>query len=199
MGLHPAERVREYRDKGYWTDDMIDALLRERVRVHGDIPAILDPLNRQTLLDGPFRSLTWPQLDEEVSRLAQVLLDQGIRTGDLQKLAWIVVAFVLTGLAAFGLSSLQTYLTGWVGERALADLRIRLFTHLQRLSLGYFERNRTGAIISRITNDVEALDTLITDGVTSLVQNTMLLIGTAIVLFLLFSGAFAFYPDQKDD
>jgi len=83
MGLHPPERVREYRAKGYWNDDMIDALLRERVRVHGDIPAICDPLNRETLLDGPFRSLTWPQLDEEVSRLAQVLLDQGIRTGDV--------------------------------------------------------------------------------------------------------------------
>ena len=90
--------------------------------------------------------------------LAKLAVDHGIKTGDLQTLAWIVVAFVLTGLAAFGLSSLQTYLTGWVGERALADLRVRLFTHLQRLSLGYFERNRTGAIISRITNDVEALD-----------------------------------------
>ena len=117
--------------------------------------------------------------------LAKLAVDQGIKTGDLRKLAWIVVAFVVIGLVAFGLSSLQTYLTGWVGERALADLRIRLFTHLQRLSLGYFERNRTGAIISRITNDVEALDTLITDGVTSLVQNLMLLIGTAVVLFVL--------------
>lgn len=83
MGLHPPERVREYRAKGYWNDDMIDALLRERVRVHGDIPAICDPLNREALLDGPFRSLTWPQLDEEVSRLAQVLLDEGIGTGDV--------------------------------------------------------------------------------------------------------------------
>jgi acyl-CoA synthetase (AMP-forming)/AMP-acid ligase II len=83
MGLHPAERVREYRAKGYWNDDMIDALLRERVRVHGDIPAITDPLNREALLDGPFRVLTWPQLDEEVSRLAQVLLDEGIGTGDV--------------------------------------------------------------------------------------------------------------------
>ena len=117
--------------------------------------------------------------------LAKLAVDQGIKTGDLQTLAWIVVAFVVIGLVAFGLSSLQTYLTGWVGERALADLRIRLFTHLQRLSLGYFERNRTGAIISRITNDVEALDTLITDGVTSLVQNLMLLVGTAVVLFVL--------------
>ena len=117
--------------------------------------------------------------------LAKLAVDQGIKNGDLQKLAWIVAAFVATGLLALGLSSLQTYLTGWVGERALADLRIRLFSHLQRLSLGYFERNRTGAIISRITNDVEALDTLITDGVTSLVQNLMLLVGTTVVLFVL--------------
>ena len=63
-------------------------------------------------------------------------------------------------------------ITGWVGERALADLRIQLFDHLQRLSLGYYERNRTGAIISRITNDVEALDQLVTDGISSLVQNS---------------------------
>ena len=39
MGLHPPERVREYRDKGYWNDDMIDALLRERVAAYGDVPA----------------------------------------------------------------------------------------------------------------------------------------------------------------
>ena len=117
--------------------------------------------------------------------LAKLAVDQGIKSGDLQKLIWIVLAFVVVGLLTFVLSSVQTYLTGWVGERALADLRIRLFEHLQRLSLGYFERNRTGAIISRITNDVEALDTLITDGVTSLVQNVMLLVGTAVVLFLL--------------
>ena len=63
------------------------------------------------------------------------------------------------------MSYLQTYLTGWVGERILADLRMKLFGHLQRLSLGYFERNRAGVIISRLTNDVEALDQLVTDDV----------------------------------
>jgi ATP-binding cassette subfamily B protein len=80
---------------------------------------------------------------------------------------------------------LQTYLTGWVGERILADLRNTLFEHLQRLSLGFFERNRAGVIISRLTNDVEALDQLVTDGVSSLVQNTLTLVGTAILLFIL--------------
>src|SRR5205807_8442010 len=84
----------------------------------------------------------------------------------------------------WAMSYLQPYLTGWVGERILADLRIGLFRHLQRLSLGFYERNRAGVIISRLTNDVEAIDQLVTDGVTSLVQNTLTLIGTAIVLFV---------------
>ena len=83
------------------------------------------------------------------------------------------------------MSYVQTYLTGWVGERILADLRNDLFAHLQRLSLGFYERNRSGVLISRLTNDVEAIDQLVTDGVTSLVQNTLTLVGTAILLFVL--------------
>jgi ATP-binding cassette subfamily B protein len=117
--------------------------------------------------------------------LAKLAVDDGISEGDLGRLTAIVVAFVAAGIAAFALSGAQTYFTGWVGERALADLRIDLFRHLQQLSLGYYERNRTGAIISRITNDVEALDMLVTDGLSSLVQNSLLLGGTAVVLFFL--------------
>ncbi len=117
--------------------------------------------------------------------LAKLAVDHGIQTRDLETLTLVVVAFVAAGVAALVLSGAQTYLTGWVGERALADLRIRLFGHLQRLSLGFYERNRTGAIVSRITNDVDALDQLVTDGVSSLVQNSLVLCGTAVALFLL--------------
>jgi len=117
--------------------------------------------------------------------LVKVAVDEGLREEDLQTLTVVVAAFVASGFGAFVLSGLQTYFTGWVGERALADLRIRLFRHLQRLSLGFFERNRTGAIVSRITNDIEALDQLLTDGLSSLVQNGLVLVGTAAVLFLL--------------
>jgi ABC-type multidrug transport system fused ATPase/permease subunit len=117
--------------------------------------------------------------------LAKLAVDDGISEKDLHTLTVVVVAFLAAGVATFVLSSAQTYFTGWVGERALADLRIQLFRHLQRLSLGYYERNRTGAIVSRITNDVEALDMLVTDGLASLVQNTLLLGGTVIVLFFL--------------
>jgi ABC-type multidrug transport system fused ATPase/permease subunit len=117
--------------------------------------------------------------------LSKYAVDDGIRRHDLGKLWWIVGAFLLAGLLNWGLSYVQTYLTGWVGERILADLRNELFDHLQRLSLGFYERNRAGVLISRLTNDVEAIDQLVTDGVTSLVQNTLTLVGTAILLFVL--------------
>src|SRR5438093_6792129 len=117
--------------------------------------------------------------------LSKYAIDDGIRRHDLGTLWVIVAAFLLAGLANWGMSYLQTYLTGWVGERILADLRLKLFGHLQRLSLGFFERNRAGVIISRLTNDVEAIDQLVTDGVTTLVQSTLTLIGTAVILFVL--------------
>jgi ATP-binding cassette, subfamily B, bacterial len=117
--------------------------------------------------------------------LSKYAIDDGIRQHDLQKLWLIVAIFLLAGLANWGMSYVQTYLTGWVGERILADLRIMLFRHLQRLSLGFYERTRAGVIISRLTNDVEALDQLVTDGVTTLVQSTLTLVGTAILLFVL--------------
>jgi ATP-binding cassette subfamily B protein len=117
--------------------------------------------------------------------LAKLAIDKGIATGDLTTLGWIVAAFVAAGVVAWAAGLGQTYLTSWVGERVLADLRMKLFAHLGRLSLGYFERNRTGAIVSRLTNDIEALDQLVTDGVTSLVQNGLVLAGSAVILVVL--------------
>jgi len=117
--------------------------------------------------------------------LAKVALDDALGGDAGMKLTLLVVAFLLVGLANWGMTYVETYMTGWVGERVLADLRIRLFNHLQRLSLGFYERNRAGVIISRLTNDVEAVDLLVTDGVTTLVQSSLLLIGTAILLFVL--------------
>jgi ABC-type multidrug transport system fused ATPase/permease subunit len=117
--------------------------------------------------------------------LAKLALDDGIRDEDYRALVIVVIVFVVAGLLNWVASAAQTYFTGWTGERILADLRNTLFRHLQRLSLGFFERNRAGVIISRLTNDIEALDQLVTDGVTSLFQNTLILGGTAVILFWL--------------
>jgi ATP-binding cassette subfamily B protein len=114
--------------------------------------------------------------------LAKYALDDAVehRTGG--RLVLVVVIFVAAALANWGMTYVETYMTGWVGERILADLRKQLFGHLQRLSLGFYERNRAGVLISRMTNDVEAIDQLVTDGVTTLAQSTLLLGGTAVLL-----------------
>jgi len=117
--------------------------------------------------------------------LAKFALDDALHGNDSGRLYLVVAVFVAAGLANWGMTYVETYLTGWVGERILADLRAQLFGHLQRLSLGFYERNRAGVIISRLTNDVEAIDQLVTDGVTTLVQSTLTLVGTAVLLFVL--------------
>ena len=90
--------------------------------------------------------------------LAKYALDDAVNGHTGAKLEIVVGIFVAAGLANWGMTYVETYLTGWVGERILADLRNQLFGHLQRLSLGFYERNRAGVIISRLTNDVEAID-----------------------------------------
>ena len=117
--------------------------------------------------------------------LAGMAVNQGIEKGDTQTLVIVVIAFLAAGILNWLAGYAQTYFTGWTGERILADLRNLLFRHLQRLSLGFYERNRAGVIISRLTNDVEAIDQLVTDGVTTLVQSTLTLFGTAVILFIL--------------
>jgi len=117
--------------------------------------------------------------------LAKLAIDQGIQRHDVGALNVIVALFLLSAIVYAVASYAQTYLVGWVGQRALQDLRIRLFIHLQRLSIGFYSRNRTGVIISRMTNDVEALDQLVEDGMATLIQSGLTLIGVVVILFVL--------------
>ncbi|MEA2211878.1 MAG: ATP-binding cassette, subfamily bacterial [Solirubrobacteraceae bacterium] len=117
--------------------------------------------------------------------LAKIAIDQGIRQHDTGALDLVVVAFlasaIIYGIATYA----QMYLVGWVGQRALQDLRVKLFSHLQALSIGFYSRNRAGVIISRMTNDVEALDQLVEDGLATLIQSSLTLIGVVVILLVL--------------
>jgi ABC-type multidrug transport system fused ATPase/permease subunit len=108
-----------------------------------------------------------------------------VNDGHTGSLGLLVGLFVLASVVGTVCSYAQTYFTGWTGERMLADLRHHLFSHLQRLSLDFYEQNRAGVLISRLTNDVEALDELVTDGFTSLIQNTLTLVGAGVILLVL--------------
>jgi ABC-type multidrug transport system fused ATPase/permease subunit len=117
--------------------------------------------------------------------LAKFAIDEGITPKDTAVLNLAVVLFVISALVYWGASYAQTYLVGWVGQRALQDLRIQLFAHLQTLSVNFYSRRQAGAIISRLTNDVQALDQLVTDGVVTLFGSTLTLVGTAAILLWL--------------
>jgi ABC-type multidrug transport system fused ATPase/permease subunit len=117
--------------------------------------------------------------------LAGLAIDKGIHTGDLSTLDWIVAIYVFTAVLYWAATYAQTYLVGWVGQRALQDLREQIYTHLQTMSIGFFTRRKPGVLISRMTNDVEALDTLVTDGVITLVSSTLTLVGVVVILLLL--------------
>jgi ABC-type multidrug transport system fused ATPase/permease subunit len=117
--------------------------------------------------------------------LAKLAIDSGIRRHDVGTLDLIVIAFLASAIVYALCYYAQTYLVGWVGQRALQDLRIKLFAHLQRLSIGFYSRNRAGVIISRLTNDVEALDQLVEDGMATLFQSGLTLIGVIGILIVL--------------
>ncbi|MEA2225299.1 MAG: ATP-binding cassette, subfamily bacterial, partial [Solirubrobacteraceae bacterium] len=117
--------------------------------------------------------------------LARAAIDKGIAHHDVTTLVLVVVAFLFSALLVWAMTYAQTYLVGWVGQRALADLRIRIFKHLQTLPIGFYESRPAGVLISRITNDVEALDSLVTDSVVTLFQAGLTLIGTVGILLYL--------------
>jgi ATP-binding cassette subfamily B protein len=114
--------------------------------------------------------------------LAQLAIDDGIRAGNEGKLLLIVLLFIASALIVWGTSVAQTRLTQWVGQRALQDLRKQILAHLQLMPVTFYERRPAGVLISRITNDVDALSSMVTDSITTLVQASLMLIGSTIIL-----------------
>ena len=106
----------------------------------------------------------------------------------------VIGTFVLRGVFAFG----NTYLTEYVGQRIIADLRNRLNEHIQHLSLSYFNRTATGTILSRVTNDVALVRSVLTDAVASILKDSTSLIVLVGVAFyqdwLLSLIAFIVFP-----
>jgi ABC-type multidrug transport system fused ATPase/permease subunit len=117
--------------------------------------------------------------------LAKLAIDDGIIPGDLGTLNLVVIAFVVSALVVWVATYAQSYLTGWVGQRALQDLRLQIFAHLQSMPIGFYERRRAGVLMSRLTNDVEALNSLVTDSIVTLFSSVLMLAGTIVVLITL--------------
>ncbi len=121
--------------------------------------------------------------------LIQVVFDQALfpeGAGPDLRLLWIL-AGVMTGITVItgGLGILQTYLTNLVGQRVMRDLRDTLYRHLQSLSLAFFTGTRTGEIQSRVADDVGGVQRVVTNTVSDVLSNSVILISTLIAMLVL--------------
>ena len=113
------------------------------------------------------------------------MVDQVLTDKNVQMLYAIIVAilviFAIRGVTTFG----HRYLMGFIGQRVITDLRARLFAHLQKLSISYYDRRRTGEIMSNLTNDIQALQAAIVDNFIILVQESAIFVGSFISMVYL--------------
>ena len=130
--------------------------------------------------------------------LTRQVIDVAIPAGDTTFLAQATAAFVLALLAQFACSYGQTWLTSMLGQRVMRDLRMQIFSHLQRLSVSFFDRNPAGRLITRVTSDVETLNELFTAGVVAGIGDLFTLVAIAIAMWIvdwrLATAAFVVIP-----
>jgi len=117
--------------------------------------------------------------------LVAVGTDRFIQTGNLAGLNLIVIALVAASLLVLGGTYLETRYLAYAGQSVLYRMRNEMFNHLQRLSMGYFDRNKVGTIMSRVQNDVSQLQELLTQGILSIVTSLLTIIGIAVVMILM--------------
>lgn len=114
--------------------------------------------------------------------LIKLAIDEYIVVGNADGLGRIAVLVAACYLALYAATAWQQYLMGWTSERVLTDVREAMFRHLQELSLSYHDRTIVGVTVSRVINDVAVINDLLTQGVISLVGDTLILIGIIIVM-----------------
>jgi ATP-binding cassette subfamily B protein len=117
--------------------------------------------------------------------LLRDVLDVAIPEDDDALLVGLVAGMIAISIVTGALGVAQTWLSNIVGQRVMHDLRAQVYRHLQRLSLAFFTRTRTGEIQSRIANDIGGVQTVVTNTATSIVSNVTTVIATVVAMFLL--------------
>jgi ATP-binding cassette, subfamily B, bacterial len=117
--------------------------------------------------------------------LVKVAIDQGVLPRRLEVLDRVAFVYLLLAGLQFLAGRLEILAVAAVGQRVLYAVRNRLFGHLQKLSLDFYERERTGKVVARMTNDIEAMSDLVTDGLVTFITSVITLVGIAVILVLM--------------
>ncbi|MEW6754178.1 MAG: ABC transporter transmembrane domain-containing protein [Candidatus Latescibacterota bacterium] len=138
-------------------------------------------------------------LDLAIPRLIQHLIDEGIAHHDLQvvlgttalmlgiSLLEALLAFLLLGICALdcGCEALSSWIMARLSQDALRRVRQELFAHLQRLAVGFFDVHPAGELMSRLTNDIQAVNQAVSQNVVSLVASSLSMVGILVAMFVL--------------
>ena len=112
-------------------------------------------------------------------------IDRYITKLDMAGLAMLAAAFIVVNLVTFGTQFAQNYLIEWLAAKMEYDMRLDAFRHLQKLSLGYFADKEVGAVVSRLTNDIEKITELVSLGLVGVIADLLTLVGImAIMLWM---------------
>ena len=114
--------------------------------------------------------------------LVKVAIDQGVVPRRLEVLNRVALAYLVLAGIQFLAGRYETMTVARVGQRVLYTVRTRLFRHLQTLSLDFYERERTGRLVARMTADIDAMSDLVTDGLVTLVTGLITMVGVAVIL-----------------
>jgi ATP-binding cassette subfamily B protein len=117
--------------------------------------------------------------------LVQQAIDRDIAKGETDDLWWIGVAFVVLLVASFVARYVQSLLMVQASQKIMNDLRLKLFRHLQRMSVAFYDANPVGRLVTRLTNDISALNELLTAGAITIIADLFMIAGVAIALMLI--------------
>ena len=147
---------------------------------------LVGPLATAVALDLFIRPLAGEARLSAVSRwLSERLAAAGVELDPMTGLAAVATVYLAALAAGFVVLYVQSYVMQMMGQQVMADLRRQIFAHLQRLPVAYFDRNPVGRLVTRVTNDVDALNELFTAGIVSIFGDIVLLAGIVAVLFWL--------------
>lgn len=107
--------------------------------------------------------------------LLKIGIDKYISAEESSGLATIALVFAGAILIGFGTDYIELYLTTWLGQRVQDDLRMQIFRHVQKLQMGYFDRTPVGRLVTRVTNDVNALNEMFSSGVVAVIGDIFML------------------------
>jgi ATP-binding cassette subfamily B protein len=117
--------------------------------------------------------------------LVKVAIDRGVVPKDLEVINRVALAYLALAGVQFLAGRLEIETVARVGQRVLFTVRTKLFRHLQTLSLDFYERERTGRLVARMTGDIDAMSDLVTDGLVTLVTGLITMAGVAVILVVM--------------